>query len=142
MAADWESLLSAALRYAVLGFPIFPVYEPAKGECSCPEGPACKDPAKHPRTKHGFKDATTDETRIREWWRRWPEANIGMPTGTPSGIDGLDVDPRRGGDKTLTDILTEHGPLPETPFSDTGGGGQHIFFSAQEAHHRKTRSDP
>jgi hypothetical protein len=65
---------------------------------------------------------------IAEWWRRWPEANIGLATGDSSGVDVLDVDPRHGGEDSLHDIEANHGELPATLVSLTGGGGVHCFF--------------
>jgi hypothetical protein len=54
----------AALTYATqLGIPIFP----------CGRNKA-------PLTKKGFKDATTDPEQILEWWEKYPDAMIGMPT--------------------------------------------------------------
>lgn len=35
---------------------------------------------KVPRTVHGLKDASTKRSRVAEWWRRWPEAGIGVRT--------------------------------------------------------------
>lgn len=32
---------------------------------------------KFPITKHGKNDATLDEGQVREWWTRWPTANVG-----------------------------------------------------------------
>ena len=50
----------------------------------------CKVDDKAPYTKHGFLDATTDPARIRYWWRRWPDALIGVPTGRRFVV--IDVD--------------------------------------------------
>src|SRR5690606_37835578 len=44
-----------------------------------------------PLTRNGFIDATADRRRIVRWWDRWPEANIGLPTGN-GGVDVVDVD--------------------------------------------------
>ncbi|GAA5196798.1 bifunctional DNA primase/polymerase [Microbacterium jejuense] len=63
-------------RFAAAGLPIFP----------------CKAAEKRPLTRHGFLDATTDIDEIRTWWTRWPEANIGMPTGSASGLEVVDID--------------------------------------------------
>src|SRR3954466_10845433 len=52
----------------------------------------CAPGGKQPLTTHGFHDATADGATVREWWRRWPDANLGIPTGTPSGVDVVDVD--------------------------------------------------
>jgi hypothetical protein len=47
--------------------------------------PKCK-PGKHPPTRRGHKEATTDPARILQWWSRWPDANIGILTGRRSGL--------------------------------------------------------
>jgi hypothetical protein len=107
------SVAAAALEYATLGLPVFP----------------CKPRGKEPLTQHGFKDATTDPDKIRDWWRQWPDANIGLPTGAISGLFVLDVDPRNGGDKSLDELTAKYGPLPVTAEQTTGGGGSHLFFS-------------
>jgi hypothetical protein len=43
----------------------------------------------------GFKFATTDEAQVREWWTRWPDANIGLWPG-PSGLVVIDIDSAEG----------------------------------------------
>src|ERR1035437_8572538 len=90
------TMLRAALDYAAHGVPVFP----------------CGPRAKEPITEHGFKDATTDDSQVREWWTKWPLANIGIPTGAVSGIVALDIDP--GGDESLADLRRQYGPPPET----------------------------
>ena len=105
-------ILTAALRYARRGIPVFP----------------CEPGGKRPLTRRGFKDATTDESKIRAWWRKWPEANVAIPTGAASGVFVLDVDPGRGGEESLRALKARHGPLPETCTVATGGGGLHFYF--------------
>ena len=103
----------AAIAYALrLGWAVLPVVR--KG--------------KEPLTSHGLLDATKDATKIKEWGERWPDANVGIRTGLPSMIIVLDVDPRHGGHVTLEEIESQHGPLPHTVESITGGGGRHILF--------------
>ena len=99
----------AALDYAARGVPVFPLV---------PRG-------KTPLTPHGFKDATKDLAQIEAWWTQHPNANIGMPTGSVSGLDVIDVDPRNGGDASLAALTG----LPETPCTLTGGGGIHLFLA-------------
>jgi hypothetical protein len=67
---------AAAAVYAAAGIPVFP----------------CIPGGKKPMTGHGFLDATTDPVAVRRWWMRWPQANIGIPTGYRSGVDVVDVD--------------------------------------------------
>ena len=105
------TMLSHALAYASRGWPVFP----------------CRPRGKEPLTPRGFKDATTDPATIRRWWARWPDANIGVPTGQGTFIV-LDVDPRNGGDQSLFALVSQYGDLPEGPTARTGGGGTHSFF--------------
>jgi putative DNA primase/helicase len=77
---------------------------------------------------HGVRDAMTDEAAIRAWWDQWPDANVGIATGRVSGLIVFDVDPRNGGDDSLARLEAEHGPLPDTVRSETGGGGEHVYF--------------
>jgi Bifunctional DNA primase/polymerase, N-terminal len=105
-----------------------PGHTPLHASCSCTAGTACRNLGKHPRTPHGLKDATTDAAILGQWWAKWPDANIGLVTGSSSGLVVLDVDPRHGVNLTLEDIEAEHQKLPETVESLSGGGGRHLFF--------------
>ena len=121
------SRLQFALYYARLGWPVFPLYWVDAGECSC-SNPACSNVGKHPLTKHGVKDATVDVQIIRVWWGEYPDANIGIATGAASGIVVLDIDTQHGGEKSLSELEKNNGPLPDGPRVRTGGGGQHLYF--------------
>jgi Bifunctional DNA primase/polymerase, N-terminal/D5 N terminal like/Primase C terminal 1 (PriCT-1) len=112
------TMLDAALSFARCGLPVFP--------CTLNRNPiiAKADGG------NGFYDATTDEKQIRQWWTRWPNASIGMRTGSTSGRLVLDVDPRNGGDKSLAVLLETYGQLPETLCVATGRGGTHYYFQA------------
>jgi hypothetical protein len=121
------AMRKAALAYARRGFSVFPVYEIVNGRCACGKND-CGGIGKHPRTEHGFKDATTDEVVVKRRWERWPHANIGIRTGAPSGVFVIDVDPRNGGDEALEQAIRRHGPLPGTLEAWTGGGGKHLLF--------------
>lgn len=121
-------LLETALAYAKRGWFVFPVYEPKEGKCSCYLGALCENPAKHPRTNSGFKDATTDEATIRHWWEQWPNANIGIATEA-SQLIVLDCDKRHGGLDSLQRLVDQYGELG-TLEALTGGGGQHYIFNA------------
>ena len=68
--------LSHALGYAGQGLHVFPL----------------KPRSKAPLTKSGFKDASADKEKILHWWTQYPEANIGLATGSISGFWVLDVD--------------------------------------------------
>jgi hypothetical protein len=110
-------LCAAALAYASdRGWPVFP----------------CNPNNKKPRTEHGFKDATTDPQQIRDWWRRWPNAMIGVPTGQPSGFWAVDPDVPKDADsadgrKAWNELVALHG-IPPTRTHSTPSGGQHVLF--------------
>lgn len=87
---------------------------------------------KKPATVHGCKDASTDEDTVRAMWGNQPY-NIGVATGTMSGIFVFDVDgsPPKGGGLTgpdaLAELVTEHGELPATMTVRTGSGAHYYF---------------
>ena len=107
------TLLEAALSYARRGWRVFPL------------SPRSKVPRKG---SSGFKDATTDPLTIKRWWAKEPESNIGIATGTDSGIWVLDVDGDVGS-KSLTELEAELGERPDTLDQQTGGGGSQLFYS-------------
>ena len=136
-------LLEAALAYARRGWHIFPCHTPRPGgKCSCDRAgkPACEHVGKHPRTAHGFLDATTDPATIMAWWQKWPDANIGGAAGAKSGFDAADPDGEAGLDD-LARLEVKHGALPDTPTSITGGGGKHLLFKHQSGKKNTTDAD-
>ena len=123
--------LSAALKYAALGWAVLPLYGLTNGRCACGNA-ACRSPGKHPHrglVPHGVHDASKDPARIRQWFARVPGANIGIATGAASGFVVLDVDPRNGSDDTLAELERQFGKLPDTATQLTGGGGYHYLFA-------------
>lgn len=99
------NLGASALYYATrIGWPVFPL-KPRGKKPVIPR--AHEDPELQKnchgscgRHGHGLYDATTDPDVIRSWWGRWPNANIGVPTGRKAsggcGWDVIDIDGRRG----------------------------------------------
>ncbi|MEO9030055.1 MAG: bifunctional DNA primase/polymerase [Ktedonobacteraceae bacterium] len=117
------ALAKAALHYVRVGLPVFPLQ---------PQGKA-------PLVKQGVYAATTNEGQIVSWWRQFPQANIGMPTGQPTNRVVLDVDPRHGGLVSLeqlqqdmqqraTALQRANVNLLATRLQRTGGGGLHLVF--------------
>lgn len=96
-------VLDEALRYAGRGWAVLPLV------------------GKFPLCEHGSKDATTDEGIIRGWFARWPSANVGIATGSASGIYVIDED--AGGYATIASL-----GLPPTLTVKTGSGGRHFYF--------------
>lgn len=99
-------LLDAALLYASWGWPVFPL----------------RPHTKIPATRHGFKDATTDIDRIRAWWTRHPDANIGLPTG--HAFDVIDIDVPAGA-PAFAKLAAADGEIHG--HAATSSGGAHFY---------------
>ena len=105
------TLPAAADAYARMGLPVFPL----------------RPRDKRPFLAGGFKVATTDAGKVQEWWSRWPDANIGCPTGEVSGFWVLDVD-LPDGPESLRALETRHGELRPSARIRTGSGGLQFLF--------------
>lgn len=112
-------LPEAARQFVTAGVAVFP----------------CVPGGKRPLTSHGFRDASADPARVKSWWSRSPDANIGLPTGV-SGLDVVDIDvhvdvsgfvaferARRSG------LVDGWVALVRTP-----SGGVHTYFPADPSH--------
>lgn len=100
--------LQAALQLAEeLGYPVFP----------CGENKA-------PLTEHGFKDASANREQIVAWWEKYPDALIGVPTGTVTNLFVIDVDPDG------MPWLEQHRErfLSCTRVHETRRHGRHLFY--------------
>ena len=129
---------SAALDYATRGWRVIPLHSPTAGGCSCGKT-GCEHAGKHPRTKNGSKDGSSDPTTIREWWKLWPDANVGIVTGPESGFFVLDVDGEQG-ERSLADLEQRHGALPDTLTVHTSRGRHLCFRWEQGAEVRNSQS--
>jgi len=105
-----------AVGLASAGVPVFP----------------CTSGGKRPLTAHGFLDATTDQRLVAAWWRAWPKANIGMPTGPISGWDVVDVDVRPSGDgrQAFQNLAGRAGADGWVFKVGTPSGGLHYYYPA------------
>jgi hypothetical protein len=101
------AMLEAALRYAELGYSVFP----------------CAPGRKTPLTQHGFQEATTDSEQIERWWEQHPTANVAIAT---QGLVVIDVDGR--GNKWPDGDEDKRLDLARAPISLTPGGGRHYVF--------------
>ncbi|MET0828377.1 MAG: bifunctional DNA primase/polymerase, partial [Microbacterium sp.] len=109
----------AAIVFAQAGIPIFP----------------CATHGKRPLTQAGFLEATSDIVQIGAWWARWPVANIGLPTGSVSGIEVVDVDvTRTASGFAAFDSASAAGLLEgELARVRTPSRGMHVYFPATAA---------
>jgi hypothetical protein len=101
--------LDHALTLALMGFRCFP--------CSANKRPTCE---------HGFKDAATDPSELRDLWARSPGELIGVSTGEVSGFDVLDIDPKHP--EAFEWCESHHEQLPKTRVHKTRSGGVHVLF--------------
>jgi hypothetical protein len=83
-----------------------------------------------------YQRAPAAEAEVREWYARWPDANIGIVTGAVSSLVVLDVDPLHGGDRSVEELERAHGHLPRTVEASTGGGGRHVYWAHPGGHVR------
>ena len=111
MNANGNEMLKHALAYASLGWHVIPL----------------RPRRKTPITSHGEKDATTNPAQIREWWGKWPGANIGIATG-PSGLLAIDIDPRHGGMNSINALAEQYGRPITNIVAMTDGGGRHFYY--------------
>jgi Bifunctional DNA primase/polymerase, N-terminal/AAA domain len=140
-APERPSLGPAALEHARITWPVFRLRSGGKTPLiptAHPEGDplAGKCRGQCGQDGHGHLDATTDAATIERWWAETPNANIGMPTGSASGIVVLDVDHGEAGEATLAELEAKHGPLPPTLTARTPGDsaqgkapGRQLYFA-------------
>jgi len=129
----FASPAQAALAYLALGWSVVPVHTPTRRGCSCGR-PDCPSPGKHPRV--AWERLTRHRPGAGEvlgWWRRWPDANVAVVTGSVSGITVVDVDAQTAGERALAEREQMAGPLPSTVESRTGGGGRHVWLALPAA---------
>lgn len=102
-------------------FPVFPVDPSVKKPC---------------RKGQFHSQGTQDPAKIDELWDQWPDARVGIATGSPSGIWAFDVDidKKKGfdGRKRLSELEKEHGKLQSGMKQKTKRGGFHYIFAYDE----------
>jgi hypothetical protein len=96
----------AALKYLDLGFNVLPI---------------------RPDTKRPYVEWTiyqrerVEPHEVDDWWMHWPKANVGIITGSISGIFVLDID------SPGAKVYTKDKGIPDTPIAATSKG-VHIYF--------------
>lgn len=106
------TMIDEALRYMEIGWLVFPV------------------DGKVPATRHGVKDAGTEERLAKIWYKEHPDRGVALATGRPSGVWALDLDSQEAVD-LLVDLQREHGDLPTTVTSKTKKG-YHLLWQMPE----------
>lgn len=114
-----SKMLDAALKYQEKGFSVIPVRQDKK--------PLIK------WEQYQKRRATREE--ILEWWKKNPEANIGLVTGEISNLLVVDSDTKEATEKVESCI-------PEglvVPCQKTPKDGRHFFFSHEEGFVNRAR---
>lgn len=110
-----------AIRYAELGFAVFP----------------CEPRGKAPLGRlapNGSRSATHDPEQVRRLWRQAPDANVGVATGTSSRLLVVDLDGEEGLE-SFAGLTAAHGPPSSSSKRPVGstvrtGSGWHLWLLA------------
>ena len=104
--------LEAALAYAAIGWRVMPVHPNKKKPC----------------IRGWQRSASTNPETIRRWWKKFPDARVGILLGRASNIVVIDIDLPHGPDsmEALQDYL---GRIDPAVSAFTPSGGQHWYFT-------------
>jgi hypothetical protein len=122
--------------FAEHGFPVGPLCRPSPHtrRCSYPgksHRPCCPDPGKKPIPYAGVKGFTTDAETIRQYWRWYPTANLGVAMGSRSGHFIIEVDGPNG------QSLLRQFTMPPTP-TVWSRRGPHLYLKIPPGYSVKT----
>ena len=109
-----NALLQSALDYEQIGWYVLPLRE------------TVKEKRPYVKWKHR-RDKRPDTAEIKKWWSQWPNANVGIATGSYSGVDVLDFD----GAQVIPQVEQITGEQVDKTYSVTTGradGGTHIYY--------------
>jgi len=104
--------LDAALKYGKLGFSIIP--------CNTDKKPLVQ--------WQKYQKEKAPEEQIKNWWKQWSDANIGIVTGVISELAVIDIDTEEGKEAIQAFI-------PDSlimPVANTPSGGQHLYFKCHD----------
>lgn len=99
-----------------------------------PAPPGTKKSYKSARFSGGVRWGATNKPAVieRDFGRRWPRANIGIPTGVENGFWVLEADTPKGhnvdGIASLRALERKHGRLPKTLMAVSPSGSLHYYF--------------
>jgi AAA domain/Bifunctional DNA primase/polymerase, N-terminal/Primase C terminal 1 (PriCT-1) len=123
-----RKLRTAAIGYAKDGVAVIPLFGIRDGVCECRKKAACKHPGKHPRILGWQERATSNVSQVAAWWDKWPNSNIGIPTGAVNGIVVIDVD----GPVSLAEVEaleTDSGSVATLRAKTGRPGGAHRYYT-------------
>jgi hypothetical protein len=118
-----EAALELVAEQGIPSFPCQVCYNARRG-LKCEKHCACKAPFPGSAS---FKDATADPEGLRRLWQRYPGWLVGVPTGSVSGFDVLDLDFARHQEAVDWWRANKSG-IPITLIHRTRSGGIHCLF--------------
>ena len=134
---DKPTQQALALKYAEMGFPVFP--------CNSFKAPIVDHSLGF---VHGFKDATKDLKLIVRTWHKYPDAGIGLKIPPDVIVFDCDVEKNRNGEpliyrgkpvmlglksfETLVNKLQLSSIYQDTLITKTQSGGMHFYFLMPE----------
>lgn len=125
------SLLQYAQKYRELGFSVVPCSPPTKDE----QG---KD-TKKPRINWAeYQEKQATESKINEWFKRWPDSRIGLVTGEISNLFVIDLDTEQAKIKIDEEFIPDSLILP---VAQSPSGGYHYYFQYEKGLSNKTNID-
>ena len=108
---------AAALELCKRGYAVFP----------------CSPRNKAPYIAGGFKSASREPQVIEGWWRQYPKALIGLPTGAVNRVWALDVDAKHAPEGNVDEVLEALELECDARFSgpriQTIHHGRHVYFA-------------
>jgi hypothetical protein len=116
-------LYSAAIKYVRLGWRVIPLLPRSKKPCI--------------RWK-SFQTIAPTETQVREWWTKWPDANVGLITGVGTDLVVVDTD-NQAAEEALQGIM---GDPAVTPTSRTAKGRHRLFRQTEPPLRSSVRVQP
>ena len=134
-------LMDAALVYAAMGWPVFPLAPGTKIpllRSPHEKGHGCKGECG--QDGHAQNDATCDPGKVMKWWTDHPAANIGVKLHD-AGVYVIDVDPRNDG-RPISEWPDGAALDVPTLVADTPGGGTHSYFDATSVNGSPYRGKP
>ena len=123
-----ETLMEDAIKYSERGWYVFPCRIRPSHPFILPNGKEKILKSKSPLYKGGLNNATLDKKQIAEWWRKTPQAAIGVNCGL-SNLIVVDIDMHKesvnGFDNWMKLNISDEGSL----HGKTPSNGLHIIYS-------------
>jgi len=106
------NILESALEYQSMGFSIIPVQQSKKPYIAWEK----------------YQNQKANENQIKEWWSKYPNANVAIVTGKISNLLVIDIDSEEG----IQELNDQISGTIIMPVAESPGGGFHYYFQHVE----------